>query len=140
LAGTLFFGHSSSSTSPGSSRKILYRDALQTRHLSKFSWSPWYRIQSLGHACIFSICNPRGQAIFFALYIVVGNSLGFRSNFFWIFSNFLNALSDIPFAAFHCNNSSVVPSFFCPSYADRYSNFLWSSSIWSNLAFSFSLL
>jgi hypothetical protein len=28
-------------------------------------------------------------------------------------------LSDIPFSAFHCNNSSVVPSFFYPSSADR---------------------
>jgi len=111
LIGIFFFGRSSSSISPRSSHKILYHDALQTGHSSNFLCSPWYRMQSLGHACIFSICNPRGQTIFFASYIVVGNSLGFGSIFFWIFSNFPNALSDIPFSAFHCNNSSVGLAF-----------------------------
>jgi hypothetical protein len=52
------------------------------------------------------------------LYVVVGNSLGFGSIFFLIFSNFPNALLDIPFSTFYCNNSSVMPSFFCPSSAD----------------------
>jgi hypothetical protein len=82
LEGILFFGRSSSSTLLGSSRKILYRDAWQTGHSSKFLCSPRYRMQSLGHACIFSIYNPKGQTIFFASYVVVGNSLGFGSIFF----------------------------------------------------------
>src|SRR3954467_11286493 len=38
LVGTLFLG-GSPSTSPGSSRLILYRNALHTGHLSKFSYS-----------------------------------------------------------------------------------------------------
>ena len=59
--------------------------------------------------------------------------------FFMIFNNYPNALSDVPFFAFHCSNSSVVSSFFCPSSAVGYSNFLWSSSMCSKLAFSFSL-
>ena len=59
----IFFllGRSSSSTSSGSSRLILYRDALHTRHASIFLYSsPRYRMQSLGHACIFWIFNPKG--------------------------------------------------------------------------------
>ena len=47
LAGTLFF-ICIPSTSSGSSRGILYRHALHTRHESKFSYSPRYRMQSLG--------------------------------------------------------------------------------------------
>ena len=124
LVEIFFFGRSSSSTSPGSSRRILYRDTLQTGHSSKFLCSAWYRMQSLGHVCIFSICNPIGQTIFFSSYVVVGNSLGFKSIFFFIFSNFPNALSDIPFSAFHYNNYSVVPSFFCLSLVNGYSSFL----------------
>src|SRR3989337_3163541 len=38
LAGTLFLGHSPS-TSPGSSRLILYRNAPHTEHAFKFSYS-----------------------------------------------------------------------------------------------------
>src|SRR3954465_12528887 len=68
-------------------------------------------MQSLMHACIFSTSNPRGQRTFFAPYVLSGNSLSFGSFFFIIFSNFSNALSRIPFSAFHCSNSSVVPSF-----------------------------
>jgi hypothetical protein len=56
--------------------------------------------------------------IFFASYVVVGNSLGFGSIFFLIFSNFPNTLSDIQFSAFHYKYSNVMPSFFCPSSAD----------------------
>ena len=47
LAGTLFLTRIPS-TSPGSSRGILYRHALHTGHESKFSYSPRYRMQSLG--------------------------------------------------------------------------------------------
>src|SRR3989337_1578716 len=70
-------------------------------------------MQSLGHACIFCTSNPRGQTAFFALYVLSGNSLSFGSIFFNIISNFPNPLSDTPFSAFHCSNSSVVPSFSC---------------------------
>ena len=49
LAGILFF-KGCPSTSPGSSRLILYHSALQTGHASRFSYSPRYRIQSFGHA------------------------------------------------------------------------------------------
>ena len=58
LAGIFFRGRSPS-TSPGSSRLILYRDVWHTGHASNFSYSlPRYRMQSLGHACIFSISTP----------------------------------------------------------------------------------
>ena len=92
-----------------------------------------------GHACIFWISNPKGQTTCFASYVVVGNSLPFESIFFMIFNNCPNVVSDVPFFAFHCSNSSVVPTFFCPSSAVGYSDFLWSSNMRSNLAFSFSL-
>src|SRR3954470_1289733 len=69
-------------------------------------------MQSLGHACIFCTSNPRGQTTFFASYELSGNSLSFGSISFIITSNFPNPLSDTPFSAFHCSNSSVVPSFF----------------------------
>src|ERR1044072_5911067 len=58
LAGTLFLG-GSSSTSPGSSHLILYRNAPHTGHAFKSSYAPRYRMQSLGHACIFCTSNPR---------------------------------------------------------------------------------
>ena len=63
LAGTLFLTRIPS-TSHGSSRGILYRHALHTGHESKFSYSPRYRIQSLGQACIFCASNPKGQTTF----------------------------------------------------------------------------
>src|SRR5664279_2042288 len=106
LAGTLFLGRSPS-TSPGSSWRILYRNAPHT-----------------GHASIFCTSNPRGQTTFFASYVLAGNSLSFGSIFFIIFSNFSNPLSDTPFFAFHCSNSSVLPSFFLPSSQFGYNNFL----------------
>ena len=59
--GILFLGRCPSpSTSLGSSRLILYHNAWHTRHASKFSYLPRWRMQSLGHACIFWISNPRG--------------------------------------------------------------------------------
>ena len=56
LAGTLFLTPIPS-TSPGSSQGTLYRHALHTGHESKFSYSPRYRMQSLGQACIFCASN-----------------------------------------------------------------------------------
>ena len=101
LVGTLFLGFSPSK-SLGSSCLILYHDAWHTRHTSKFSYSlPWQMMQSLGHACIFWISNPRGQMTYFAFYIMVGNSFAFGSIFFQIVSNYPNPLSDTPFFAFH---------------------------------------
>ena len=58
FAGTLFLIRILSS-SPGSSRLILYRHALHTGHKFKFSYSPRYRMQSLGQACIFYASNPK---------------------------------------------------------------------------------
>src|SRR3989337_750518 len=72
-------------------------------------------MQSLGHACILCTSNPRGHRTFFAPYVLSGNSLSFGSFFFNIFSSFSNLLSDTPLSAFHCSNSSVVPSFVLPS-------------------------
>ena len=100
------------STSPGSSRGILYRHALHIRHESKFSYSPQYRMQSLGQACTFCASNPKGQTIFFASYVVSGKVLLSGSMFFISFSSSSNPLSDKPFDVFHCNNSNVVPNFF----------------------------
>src|SRR3954471_6560875 len=57
LAGTLFLG-GSPSTSPGSSRLILYHNAPHTGHAFKSSYAPRYRMQSLGHACILCTSNP----------------------------------------------------------------------------------
>ena len=112
LAGTLFLTRIPS-TSPGSSRGILYRHALHTGHESKFSYSPRYRMQSLGQACIFCASNPKGQTTFFASYVVSGKVLPSGSKFFISFSNSSNPLSDKPFVAFHCNNYNVVPNFLC---------------------------
>src|SRR3954469_18930931 len=69
-------------------------------------------MQSLLHACIFCTSNPRGQTTFFASYVLEGNTFSPGSIFLIIFSNFSNPLSVVPFSAFHCSNSSVVPSFF----------------------------
>ena len=86
----------------GTSRLILYRDALHTEHASKFSYSsPRHRMQSLGHACIFWISNPKEQTTCFASYVVVGNSFALGSIFFMIFNNCPNDLSDAPFFALH---------------------------------------
>ena len=63
LAVTLFLTRIPS-TSPRSSRGILYRYALHAGHESKFSFSPRYRMQSLGQACIFCASNPKGQTTF----------------------------------------------------------------------------
>src|SRR3954463_16087478 len=68
-------------------------------------------MQSLMHACIFCTSNPRGQTTFFASYVLEGNTFSPGSIFFIIFSNFSNPLSVVPFSAFHCSNSSVVPNF-----------------------------
>src|SRR3954468_11973808 len=80
-------------------------------------------MQSLGHTCIFCTSNPRGQTAFFASYVLSGNSLSFGSISFIITSNFPNPLSDTPFSAFHCSNSSVVPSFFLSPTQFGYNNF-----------------
>jgi hypothetical protein len=49
---------------------------------SKFSYSsPRYRIQSLGHACIFCTTKSRGQTSCFASYVVAGNLLSLGSIF-----------------------------------------------------------
>ena len=64
FAGTLFLIRIPS-TSPGSSRGILYRHTLHVGHESKFSYSPRYKMQSLGQACIFCASNPKGQTTFF---------------------------------------------------------------------------
>jgi hypothetical protein len=113
LVGILFFERSSSSTSLGSSRKILYRDAWQTGHSSKFSRSPRYRMQSLEHACIFSIYNPKGQTIFFASYVVVGNSLGFRSIFFFGSS----VIFQMPCQIYHSLSSTVTTPVSCLAFS-----------------------
>src|SRR3990170_2339197 len=122
LAGTLFLG-GSPSTSPGSSRLILYRNAPHTGHAFKSSYAPRQRMQSLGHACIFCTSNPRGHTTFFAAYVLSGNSLSFESFFFNIFSSFSNPLSGTAFSAFHCSNSSTVPSFVLPSSQLGYNPF-----------------
>ena len=96
-------------------------------------------MQSLGHACIFCTSNPRGQTSFFASYVLEGNWLFLGSSFFIITSNFSNPESVIPVSAFHFNNSSVLPSFFCPSSQVGYSNMLWSCNICSNCKLSFSV-
>src|SRR3954470_5151037 len=123
FAGTLFLG-GSPSTSPGSSRLILYRNAPHTGHAFRSLYAPRYRMQSLGHACIFSTSNPRGHTTFFAAYVLSGNSLSFGSFFFNIFSSFSNPLSGTTFSAFHCSNSSTVPSFVLPSSQLGYNPFL----------------
>ena len=86
FAGTLFLG-GSPSTSPGSSR-LIYRNAPHTGHAFRSLYAPRKRMQSLGHACIFCTCNPRGHTTFFAAYIPSGNLLSFGSFFFNIFSSF----------------------------------------------------
>src|SRR3954466_13672417 len=81
----------------------------------------------LGHisnTCIFCTSNPRGQTAFFASYVLSGNSLSFGSISFIITSNFPNPSSDTPFSAFHCSNSSVVPSFLLSPTQFGYNNFL----------------
>ena len=45
-----------------------------------------------------------------------------RKHFFKSFSNSPNPLSDTSCLAFHCSNSSVVPSFFNPSSQPGYNN------------------
>src|SRR5918995_963144 len=122
LAGSLFLGRSPS-TSPGSSRLILYRNAPHTGHAFRSLYAPRQRMQSLGHACIFSTSNPRGHTTFFAAYVLSGNSLSFGSFFFNIFSSFSNPLSAIAFSTFHCSNSSTVPSFMLPSSQLGYNPF-----------------
>src|SRR4051812_43775404 len=94
-------------------------------------------MQSLMYACIFCTSNPRGQTTFFALYVLEGNTFSPGSIFLIIFSNFSNPLSVVPFSAFHCSNSSVVPSFFWPSSQFGYNGLLWSSNIFSNFNLSF---
>src|SRR3954464_11581224 len=124
LAGTFFLG-ASPSTSPGSSRLILYRSAVHTGHASKFSYfSPRQRMQSLMQACIFCTSNPRGQTTFFAWYVLPGNSLFLGRRFFIFTNNFENALSVTPFSAFHCSKSSVAPSFLWPCSQVGYNNVL----------------
>ena len=123
LADTLFLIRILS-TSPGSSRGILYRHALHTGHESKFSCSQRYKMQSLGQACIFCASNPKGQTTFFAWYVVSGKVLPSGSKFFISFSNSSNTLSDKPFYAFHCNNSNVVPNFLLPYLQSGYNNVL----------------
>src|SRR3954463_2520836 len=123
LAGTLFLG-GSPSTSPSSSRLILYRNAPHTGHAFKSSYAPRKRTQSLRHACIFCISNPRGHTTFFVAYVVSGNSLSFGRFFLNIFSTCSNPLSRTALSAFHCNNSSTVPSFVMPSSQLGYNPFL----------------
>ena len=101
----------SPTTSPGSSRLILYRNAQHSGHAFKSLYAPQYRMQSLGHACIFCTSKPRGHTTFFATYVLSGNSLSFGSFFFNIFSSFSNPLSGTPFSVFHYSNFSTVPSF-----------------------------
>src|SRR6185503_12458243 len=96
-------------------------------------------MQSLGHACIFSTSNLRGQTSCFASYVVLGNSLSLESIFFKSFSNSPNLLYDTPYVAFHCSNSSVVPSLFNPFSHPGYNNLRWSSIICLNFSLSFSL-
>src|SRR3989337_3649273 len=82
-------------------------------------------MQSLGHASILCTSNSRGHTTFFAAYVLSGNSLSFGSFFFNIFSSFSNPLSGTPYSAFHCNNSSVVPSFVLPSSQLGYNPFFY---------------
>src|SRR3954465_8918495 len=123
FARTLFLG-GSPSTSPGSSRLILYCNAPHTGDAFKSSYAPRWRMQSLGHACIFCTSNPRGHTTSFAAYVLSGNSLSFGSFFFNIFSSFSNPLSGTTFSAFHSNNSSTVQSFVLPSSQLGYNPFL----------------
>src|SRR4051812_36456411 len=68
-------------------------------------------MQSLMHACIFCISNPRGLRVFFASYVLSGSLLCFRNFGFIIFSIFSNEESVRPHSVFHRSNFSVVPSF-----------------------------
>ena len=120
----ILFGVGSPSTSPGSSRLILYRNVPQTGQESRFSYSsPWYKIQSLGHLCIFCTSNPRGQTIFLASYVDGGSSLS-AGRSFTIVNSSSNPLSETPFVAFHYSISSVVRNFLCSSLQPGYNNFL----------------
>ena len=72
---------------PSSDGPSFYRGASHLGHLSKsLYFSPWYNMQSLEHAWIFSTSRPMGQIICLAKYVFSGNSF-FSGSIFLIIPN-----------------------------------------------------
>jgi len=111
---------------------VLEHDLPHTGHFSKYSYSFWYKIQSLGQAYIFSKSILIERMTFMASYVRSKNSLSSGSISFKSLSKAVKLLSLHPFSAFKLHNFNAVDNLVNvvqPSYKGFFLNYFLSSWI-----------